>query len=92
MSDADTAGGNITGEWVVYSKPDCSLCDLFLQDLAAVAGEQIAAAVRVVDISASPALQAKYGHRIPVLAIEGEVVCYYRLDADRIRPFLQDGG
>ena len=39
----------------------------------------------MVDIDQDPALARKYGHRIPVLLADGEFVCDYRLDRERVR-------
>jgi hypothetical protein len=45
--------------------------------------------VRVVDIAGEPVLERKYGARIPVLTIDGDFVCDYRLDRDRIREWMK---
>ena len=47
-----------------------------------------AAAVQVVDIEGQPELERRYGTRIPVLTADGEFVCAYRLDTDRVRAYL----
>ena len=44
--------------------------------------------VRVIDIGEDPALERKYGERIPVLTADGEFVCAYRLDRRRGREAL----
>lgn len=72
-------------QWTVYSRADCSLCDQLLAELAALLGPQAAAEVRVIDIGQHPALQRKYGGRIPVLMADDEFVCAYRVDADRVK-------
>jgi hypothetical protein len=74
-------------EWVVYTRDDCSLCERFQQDLVELIGAQ-AQHVRRVDIDGDPALEARYGHKIPVLAIDGDIVCMYRVDPDRVRAYL----
>ena len=70
-------------QWTVYSRADCSLCERMLEELAEVLGPQ--APVQVVDIDGDPELERKYGTRIPVLLADGEFVCAYRLDAERVR-------
>jgi hypothetical protein len=47
-----------------------------------------AARVSVVDIDQDPALERKYGQRIPVLLADGEFVCDYRLDRERVQLLL----
>jgi hypothetical protein len=71
--------------WTVYSRADCSLCERLLEELAEVLGPEGAAAVQVVDIDGQPELERKYGTRIPVLMADGEFVCAYRLDVERVR-------
>jgi hypothetical protein len=71
--------------WTVYSRADCSLCELLLDELAELLGPEAAAAVQVVDIDGQPELERRYGSRIPVLMADGEFVCAYRLDVERVR-------
>jgi len=75
-------------QWTVYSRAGCSLCEHMLEELAELLGPQAAAAVQVVDIEGDPELERKYGTRIPVLLADGEFVCAYRLDVERVRAYL----
>jgi hypothetical protein len=59
-----------------------------LDELAGLLGHEAAAAVQVVDIDGQPELENRYGTRIPVLTADGEFVCAYRLDQDRVRALL----
>jgi hypothetical protein len=59
-----------------------------LEELAELLGPAVAAAVQVVDIAGDPELERKYGTRIPVLLADGEFVCAYRLDVERVRAYL----
>ncbi|HJY36459.1 MAG TPA: glutaredoxin family protein [Steroidobacteraceae bacterium] len=74
--------------WTVYSRADCSLCERLLDELAEVLGPQAAAAVEIVDIEGQAELERRYGTRIPVLMADGEFVCAYRLDVERVRALL----
>lgn len=58
-----------------------------LAELYQLFGEQ-AMALRFQDISGDPELERQYGQRIPVLLIEGEFVCAYRLDQARLAAYL----
>jgi hypothetical protein len=40
--------------------------------------------VDVLDVDADPASRSRYGHKIPVLLFEGELVCYGRLDPEEL--------
>jgi hypothetical protein len=75
-------------QWTVYSRAECSLCEHMLDELAELLGPEAAAAVHVVDIEGQPELERKYGTRIPVLLADGEFVCAYRLDAERVRALV----
>ena len=70
-------------QWTVYSRHGCSLCEAMLVELAEVLGAD--APVNIVDVDSQPELQAKYGSRVPVLLADGEFVCAYRLDRDRVK-------
>ena len=74
--------------WTVYSRADCSLCERMLEELADLLGPEAAAAVEVVDIEGQPELERRYGSRIPVLMADGEFVCAYRLDGERVKALL----
>ncbi len=54
-------------EVILYSRPDCHLCDEAENLLSRVAPER---AVRVVDIEDDLALIERYGIRVPVLRLE----------------------
>jgi hypothetical protein len=75
--------------WTVLSRAECSLCEQLLVDLAQLLDPAQAAAVQVLDVSEDPELERKYGSRVPVVLHEGEFVCAYRLDADRVRALLE---
>ena len=73
--------------WTVLSRPDCSLCEQLLADLAQLLDPEQAARVQVLDVGEDSDLERKYGSRVPVLLHDGEFVCAYRLDAERVRAF-----
>lgn len=72
-------------QWTVLSRPECSLCEQLLGELAEELTPAEAARVSVVDVDQDPALARKYGHRIPVLLADGDFVCDYQLDRERVR-------
>ncbi|MET0534364.1 MAG: glutaredoxin family protein [Steroidobacter sp.] len=71
-------------QWTVLSRAECSLCEQLLTELAEILSPADAARVRVVDVDQDPELARKYGHRVPVLLADGEFVCDYRLDRERV--------
>jgi predicted thioredoxin/glutaredoxin len=44
--------------------------------------------VDVVDVDADPAAKVRYGHKIPVLLFDGELVCHGRLDVEEVHKAL----
>jgi hypothetical protein len=72
----------------LYGKPGCHLCD----DARAVVGEVVAGrdvALREVDVTLDPALERRYGERIPVLAVDGEELFDHVVDPDALRERLR---
>ena len=63
-------------DWVVLTRPDCTLCEEFVAELAALLGPEEAARVRLVDVDADADTCRKYGTRIPVLLADGDFVCH----------------
>lgn len=45
--------------------------------------------VEVVDVDSDPVLQRRHGLHVPVLLLDGTVVCRHRLDADELRRLLR---
>jgi Glutaredoxin-like domain (DUF836) len=65
---------------VLYGKPGCHLCD----EARAVVREALAGReVRLdeMDVTLDPLLERRYGERIPVLALDGEELFEYVVDA-----------
>lgn len=73
--------------WTVYTRAGCSLCEQMMIELAEQLGPA-AAQVAVIDIAGSPELEDRYGRRVPVLLADGDFVCCYRLDVERVRAYL----
>lgn len=72
---------------VVYSRRDCSLCDEMIGDLSAwLAGRGLEAQLR--DVDDDPAARARFGGKIPVLTLDGRLVCHGRFDAARLERLL----
>jgi glutaredoxin len=71
----------------LYGKPGCHLCD----DARAVVGKALAGrdvALREVDVTLDPALERRYGERVPVVAVDGEELFDYVVDPDALRERL----
>ena len=73
--------------FVLYSRPGCGLCEEMLSDLAALPAAQ-GIRVDVFDVDRHSAAKKRYGHKIPVLLLAGELVCHGRLDPDEVHKAL----
>lgn len=80
----------MTSKLTLYSRVYCHLCHDMLAALEAMRGE-FDFEVRVLDVDADPALDAKYNERVPVLEADGQELCHYFLDVARVRRYLRDG-
>jgi hypothetical protein len=74
---------------VIYSRRDCGLCEQMEAAVREVAGP--GARISLVDIDDVPALVERFGRDVPVLCLDGEVVCKHFLDAARLRSALDAG-
>jgi hypothetical protein len=72
---------------ILYSRPECHLCEALTEQLLPLLADR--AALEVVDVDSSVALERRYGLRIPVL-VAGEVeLSGYPLDRARVLQYLQ---
>jgi hypothetical protein len=78
-------------EVTLYGKAGCHLCEEARVALESVR-EEHGLDVSEVDVSLDPALNRRYGERIPVLAIEGEEVFELGVSADELRAELARRG
>ena len=70
-------------------RQDCELCDQMVAELAALGRRAALPPVDVVDVDADPDLQRRHGLEVPVLLLEGTVVCRQRLDAPELLRILR---
>lgn len=67
----------------LYSRDGCHLCEELLTELAPWARAR-GATVEVLDVDADPVARRRYGHRIPVLLVDGEPAASGHLDWDAL--------
>jgi glutaredoxin len=72
----------------LYSRPGCHLCDEVRAAIRARRGELPDFELEEVNIESDPKLHARYLERIPVLEVEGQVICELHLDLPRLRSRL----
>ena len=71
----------------LYSRPGCGLCEEMLAELAALPASS-GIAVDVIDVDGEPGAKSRYGHKIPVLLLDGELVCHGHLDPEEVHKAL----
>jgi len=73
----------------VVHRQDCELCDEMLSELRVLGRTTELPPIDVVDVDSDPVLQRRHGLDVPVLLLDGTVVCRPRLDADELRQLLR---
>ena len=75
----------------LYGKAGCCLCDDAKAVLDAVRAD-VPFVLEEVDVSLDPVLNRRYGERIPVVAVDGEDLFEYRVEAAELRDRLDTVG
>jgi hypothetical protein len=73
--------------FTLYSRPGCGLCEEMLEELALLPAAR-GIEVQLINIDGDQELRERYGHKIPVLLLAGEVVCHGHLDSDEVHKAL----
>ena len=79
----------LTGRLTVVHRRDCQLCDEMLAELAALGRSLPLPPLEVVDVDSDPQLQRRHGLEVPVLLLDGTVVCRHRLDRNELTRLLR---
>ncbi len=69
---------------VVLSREGCHLCEDMLQQLADLERAGSIPTVAIVDVDSDPALARQYGLKVPVLLLDGSVICHYTLNSQEL--------
>jgi alpha-D-ribose 1-methylphosphonate 5-triphosphate synthase subunit PhnL len=71
----------MSGRLTLVGRPECGLCEEMLADLRLLARSRELPPVTVIDVDQDAALARRFLLEIPVLLLDGEVVCMHRFDA-----------
>jgi hypothetical protein len=74
---------------VVITRQGCGLCDEMLYGLAELERKQSLPPVSVVDIDSDPELVRQFGLKVPVLLLDGSVICHYTLNSNEVLRLLR---
>lgn len=67
----------------------CELCETMAQDLAVLARTLTLPPIELIDVDSDPQLRRRHGLDVPVLLLDGLVVCRHRLDAAELARLLR---
>ncbi len=73
----------------VVHRHDCDLCDEMLAELRALGRRMALPTLEVVDVDSDPVLARRHGLDVPVLLLDGTVVCRHRLDVPELQRLLR---
>ncbi len=73
----------------LVQRRDCGLCETMLEELAALARTLTLPPLEVVDVDFDRELKRRHGLDVPVLLLDGTVVCRHRLDAAELARLLR---
>ena len=73
---------------VVISREGCGLCDEMLHELAHLELNHSIPPVTVVDVDSDPELTRQFGLKVPVLMLDGSVICHYTLNSQELLRLL----
>ena len=73
----------------VVQRHDCELCERMLSELAALGRRVTLPPIEVVDVDSDSELLRRHGLDVPVLLLDGTVVCRHRLDAAELVRLLR---
>ncbi len=73
----------------VVHRQECELCDEMLAGLSALGRQMALPPIDVVDVDSDPVLTRRHGLHVPVLLLDGTVVCRHRLDVEELKRLLR---
>ncbi len=73
-------------------REDCGLCEEMLAELQELGRRIPLPPIEQVDVDSDPELARRHGLHIPVLLLDGTVVCRTRLDPDELGRLLRREG
>ena len=74
----------------VVRRHDCKLCEEMLSALERLGRERALPPVETIDVDSDPQLARRHGLHVPVLLLEGTVVCRHRLDRAELERLLRE--
>jgi len=79
----------MTSRLTVVHRQECTLCDEMLNELEALRRTLALPPIELLDVDSDPLLSRRHGLDVPVLLLDGTVVCKHRLDEGELRRLLR---
>ncbi len=76
------------GRLLLVQRHDCGLCEEMLADLHRLGRTRILPPIDLIDVDSDPVLRRRHGLDVPVLLLDGSVVCRHRLDRAELERLL----
>jgi hypothetical protein len=73
---------------VVVSREGCGLCEDMLHALANLERDPGLPPLTIVDVDSDPELTRRFGLKVPVLLLDGSVICHYTLNSQELLRLL----
>jgi glutaredoxin-like protein DUF836 len=73
----------------LVQRHECELCETMQRELSALARKFPLPPLETVDVDSDPQLTRRHGLDVPVLLLDGSVVCRHRLDAAELLRLLR---
>jgi Glutaredoxin-like domain (DUF836) len=87
MSAPPPAAARLT----LVQRHGCELCETMAHELAVLARRERLPPLERLDVDSDPQLLRRHGLDVPVLLLDGLVVCRHRLDAAELLRLLRPG-
>jgi glutaredoxin len=71
----------------VYSREYCHLCDDMIAALRILQNGS-SFAFDVIDVDSDPALEARFGEKVPVIVAGDDELCHYHLNVAKVNEYL----
>jgi Glutaredoxin-like domain (DUF836) len=75
---------------VVLSREGCHLCEQMIQELAELEGRGRIPVITLIDVDSDPELTRRFGLKVPVLLLDGSVICHYTLNSQELLRLLPE--
>jgi hypothetical protein len=74
----------------LVQRHDCELCEAMHAELSALSRRVALPPLELADVDADPQLLRRHGLDVPVLLLDGSVVCRHRLDREELLRLLRE--